>query len=102
MAPELDVWADVLHSGTADAPPVTMMQAIGHTFRKPSAGDSSQGLLTAAATDGALADGWQRLYFELYRGALRLAARPNERHRGSEDRSRGVLPLVGQVSRGVG
>ena len=127
------MWAEVLRSGTADAPPVTMAQAIGHTFRRPSAGGSSQGLLTAAATeggaepavqadlmapspsvtarvasspspttDGPQADGWQRLYLELYRGALRLAARPNAGYRGSEDRSRGVLPLFGQVSGGVG
>ena len=136
------MWAEVLRSGTADAPPVTMTQAIGRTFRKPSADGSSQGLLTAAATEGAAeptaqtgpmapprprlgpwapspsltarvaaspsatmdslqADGWQRLYLELYRGALRLAARPNAGYRGGEDRSRGVLPLFGQASRGV-
>ena len=111
MAAELDAWAEVLLSGTADAPPLTTTQAIGHP-RKPSAGGSSQGLATAvftgawapspsATTEGAQADGWQRLYLELYRGALRLAARPNVGYRGGEDRARGVLPLSGQARRGL-
>ena len=111
MAAELDAWAEVLLSGTADAPPLTTTQAIGHP-RKPSAGGSSPGLATAAptevwapspsaTTEGAQADGWQRLYLELYPGALRLAARPILGYRGGEDRSRGVLPLFGQVRRGL-
>ena len=89
----------------------TLARNDGHP-RKPSAGGSRPGLASAAptevwapspsaTTEGAQADGWQRLYLELYPGALRLAARPILGYRGGEDRSRGVLPLFGQVRRGL-